>query len=108
MVFVASFIFGRPAVVLMYTFVEWGRAEKSEVPQGKGYVTTETWACATPQTDMEGAGLLCKELRATRYLLLPEVVLGAVMLALVIWMRLKVSNRRKPDEYGDAPAGSKV
>ncbi|EAT77449.1 hypothetical protein HBI56_211340 [Parastagonospora nodorum] len=108
LVFVASFIFGRPAVVLVYTFVEWGRAEKGDMMMGKGYFTTETWACAASQAGVEGAGSVCQELRAARYLLIPEVVLGAAILELVICMKSRFSGRKKPAEEEAASTATKA
>ncbi|KAH6205403.1 hypothetical protein HBI42_197920 [Parastagonospora nodorum] len=108
LVFVASFIFGRPAVVLVYTFVEWGRAEKGDMMMGEGYFTTETWACAASQAGVEGAGSVCQELRAARYLLIPEVVLGAAILELVICMKSRFSGRKKPAEEEAASTATKA
>jgi hypothetical protein len=75
--------------VLIYTFVEWGRAIKNETNASSGYFTVETWACAyAEETDDGSAERLCKELQAARYLLVPVLALGFVMLVLVFRTRL--------------------
>jgi hypothetical protein len=76
--------------VLVYTFVERSHAAKGHE------VTTESWACAARELD--NVGSVCLELRAARYLLVPEVVLGAIMLSLVVWMRLGVTKERRAVE----------
>jgi hypothetical protein len=89
--FVACFIFGRPFIVLVYTYIEWGQAVKNEIRPTSGYVTVETWACAySKQIGERYAGILCMELQAARYLLIPTTVLGAVILSVVIWIRVTV------------------
>jgi hypothetical protein len=93
LLFVAGFIFARPFIVLMYTFIEWGQAVKGQVSVSvtSSYVTTETWSCAAALTGgYKDVGSVCKELRAARYLLIPEVVFGAVVLSVVIWMRMRM------------------
>jgi hypothetical protein len=75
--------------VLIYTFVEWGRAIKDETNASSGYFTVETWACAYAEETGDGsAGRLCKELQAARYLLVPVLALGSMMLVLVLRKRL--------------------
>jgi hypothetical protein len=99
LLFVSCFIFARPFITIIYTFVEWGQAVKGQINASTGYITTESWACAA--TKMEGyetVESVCGELRAARYLLIPEVVFGAIMLSLVIWMRLRLSKNKKPAE----------
>ncbi|CAN9360517.1 unnamed protein product [Alternaria alternata] len=92
LLFVASFILGRPLIVLIFTFVEWGRAVKSETSTYSGYLTVETWACAfSKQNGNNFADSLCKELQAARYLLIPVLVLGAMMLTLMLRKRFLVA-----------------
>jgi hypothetical protein len=73
-----------------------------------GYITTESWACAMSKNSaLESVGSICTELRTARYLLIPEVVLGAIMLSFVVWMRSCVSKERAPVEQvasGDGKA----
>jgi hypothetical protein len=89
--FVASFIFGRPFITLVYTFVEYDQAVKHDVDPASGYVTPETWSCALAETGSFGsAKSLCTELRVARYLVVPEMVLGACILGAVCWLRLKL------------------
>jgi hypothetical protein len=38
---------------------------------------------------------VCTQLHAARYILIPEVVLGAMMLSLVIWMRIRVAKEEQ-------------
>jgi hypothetical protein len=95
--FVASFIFGRPLIVLIFTFVEWGRAVKSEIGASSGYFTVETWACAYSKQHGDSlASSLCRELQAARYLLVPVLVLGAIMLVLVLRKRLVFEKESSP------------
>ncbi|RYN26558.1 hypothetical protein AA0112_g8235 [Alternaria arborescens] len=92
LLFVASFILGRPLIVLIFTFVEWGRAVKSETSTYSGHLTVETWACAFSKQDGNNfADSLCKELQAARYLLIPVLVLGAMMLTLMLRKRFLVA-----------------
>ena len=68
------FYFMRPLIVLVYTFTEHD---------------VEAWACLLSNHGRNNtAESLCKELRASRYLLVPLFVLGAVFLSLVVWSRL--------------------
>ncbi|KAH7086985.1 hypothetical protein FB567DRAFT_580123 [Paraphoma chrysanthemicola] len=91
LVFVACFILGRPLIVLVYTFVEDGRARKTVVESSTKAYTIESWSCAYASTnELRVAGALCMELRGARFLLIPSVVFGAVMLLLVIWLRRKM------------------
>jgi hypothetical protein len=108
LLFVASFICGRPLIVLIYTFVEWSHASENKIISTTGYITTESWACAASRNgDLESVGSICTELRAAQYLLIPEVVLGAGMLLLVIWMTYCVSKEQGTVEQA-APGDSKV
>ena len=78
--------------LLIFTFVEWGRAVKSETSTYSGYLTVETWACAfSKQNGNNFADSLCKELQAARYLLIPVLVLGAMMLTLMLRKRFLVA-----------------
>jgi hypothetical protein len=96
LLFVASFIFGRPFITLIYTWVEWNQASKNQISPARGYNTTESWACAAANGDgVRDARSVCTQLHAARYILIPEVVLGAMMLALVIRMRIRVSKEEK-------------
>jgi hypothetical protein len=73
-----------------------------------GYVTTESWACAAMDDgDLKSVGSICTEIRAARYLLIPEFVLGAIMLSLVVWMRSYVSTERNAVEQA-APGDDKA
>jgi hypothetical protein len=91
LVFVACFIFGRPLVVLIYTYVEWGHGVKNDTNSTSGYMTVESWACAYSKQSGDGsAEALCTELQTVRYLLAPVLVLGAAMLLLVIGERTRV------------------
>jgi hypothetical protein len=65
-------------------------------PLDSGASTTETWTCAaTEYRNLSATKLTCIELQIARYLLVPEVVLGAAMLVLVIWFRVKVVNEQR-------------
>ncbi|KAF2035972.1 hypothetical protein EK21DRAFT_96563 [Setomelanomma holmii] len=87
-VFVACFIFGRPLIVLIYTVVEYNTASKLRLPLSAGNWTIETWSCAYSDHVVSGnPESVCKELRTARYLLVPEVVLGASLLGVVLWSR---------------------
>jgi hypothetical protein len=95
LLFVACFIFGRPLIVLVYTYVEWGRAVKNDMNPDSGYTTVETWSCAySKESGVGSARSLCTELQTARYLLIPVLVLGAVMLSLVIWKRVTLGKER--------------
>jgi hypothetical protein len=75
---------------------------------GEGHFTTETWACAASQAGVEDAESVCQELKAARYLLIPEVVLGAAILGLVIRMKSRFSDREKPAGEEAATAATKA
>ncbi|KAH7138139.1 hypothetical protein B0J11DRAFT_513664 [Dendryphion nanum] len=91
--FVAGFVFLRPFVVLVYTYVEYGSAVKDSTVLGDaGYMTVESWACSVGLVD--GASMLCREVRAARYLLIPIVVLAAVLVGVAGWI-WKVSWRKR-------------
>jgi hypothetical protein len=80
--------------VLIYTFVEWGQAIKNQVAPPAGYITTETWACSIFKNGGDhNAKLVCEELRAARYLLIPEVVCGVILLTLVVWTRVQMGKK---------------
>jgi hypothetical protein len=97
LLFVASFIFVRPFVVLVYTFVERDLADQTSLSPVTGYVTTETWACAAiGEGGLTDVGSLCRQLRMARYLLIPVVVLATIMLSLVAWLRIRKSREQKP------------
>lgn len=74
--FVATFIFLRPLVILSYTYAE-----------NNDSLTPERWACEV------GAGSdarsLCDSLRAARYLLIPALVLSAGLPTLVLLSRFR-------------------
>jgi hypothetical protein len=55
-------------------------------------VTVETASCAG------GYGVVCKELRAARWLLVPGVVVGAVVLGMVLRLRLRLRLGRVREE----------
>jgi hypothetical protein len=61
---------------------------KGQAEVQSGYVTVETASCAG------GDGGTCRELRAARWLLVPEVVLGAAMVGLVVRQRMKAGGLR--------------
>jgi hypothetical protein len=83
--------------VFIYTFVEWGRAIKDETNASSGYFTVETWACAYAQETGDGsAERLCKELQAARYLLVPVLALGSMMLVLVLRKKILFA-KEQPD-----------
>jgi hypothetical protein len=89
LVFVASFIFMRPLITLVYVFIEHSKAVKGKAGPAPGYVTVETWACALSRGgESSTAGLLCTELHAARVVLIPIFVLSCVQLALVVWYRV--------------------
>jgi hypothetical protein len=92
LLFVATFVFVRPFVTLVYVFVEREGAVKGRVGVGSGYVTVETASCAG------GYAVVCKELRAARWLLIPEVVVGAVVLGMVLRLRLRLGRVREEKE----------
>ncbi|KAK3116259.1 hypothetical protein LTR53_003563 [Teratosphaeriaceae sp. CCFEE 6253] len=77
--FVGSFIFMRPFVVLIYEFVASNNASKP------GHATAESWAC---NAEGPGAASLCTDLRAARHLLVPVVVIAAILTGTVIWVWL--------------------
>ncbi|KAH6638165.1 hypothetical protein C7974DRAFT_390986 [Boeremia exigua] len=73
LLFVASFFFLRPLIVLIYTPVDH---------------SVEAWACVLSNRGRDGtAESLCRELRSARFLLIPLFVLGVIFLALVAWLR---------------------
>jgi hypothetical protein len=91
LLFVASFIFGRPLIVLIYAFVEWNKASRSQLSPSNSHITPELWACASAdEVDVRDTGTLCSQLHAARYMLIPVVALGAIMLALVVWLRIRL------------------
>ena len=99
LIFVASFIFGRPLIVLIYVFVEHDKAQKRQLrARGGGYITTETWACAAYNKGVERASSICNEIKTARYLLIPELLFAAAMLALVIYRRVQVARQSKGTE----------
>ncbi|KAH7379211.1 hypothetical protein DE146DRAFT_637656 [Phaeosphaeria sp. MPI-PUGE-AT-0046c] len=103
--FVASFIFGRPLIVLIYVFVELNGAQKGQtMASDGGYVTTETWACAASNKGVGKAGSICSEIRTARYLLIPGLGFAAVMLGLVIYKRVQLS--RESRAVGRSEVGS--
>ncbi|KAF2831488.1 hypothetical protein CC86DRAFT_402009 [Ophiobolus disseminans] len=96
LLFVTCFIFGRPFVVLIYTFVEYGHATKGQILPLSGYITPETWTCAAAgRNNLQTARSMCTQLRAARYLLILEVVIGAIMLCLMIWIRIQLRKEEK-------------
>jgi hypothetical protein len=89
LVFVASFIFMRPLITLVYVFIEHSKAVKGEAGPAPGYVTVETWACALSRGgESSTARSLCTELHAACVVLIPIFVLSCVQLALVVWYRV--------------------
>ena len=101
LVFVASFIFVRPLIILIYVFVEYDRSAKDVQRIGTGYLTTECWACDSKA----GLESICGELRAARYLLIPAVVLSALHLATLAWLLVRVRNEagRRPKNGAGLP-----
>lgn len=95
-VFVASFIFMRPFIVCVYSFVEHDHAEKNAFTnRRRGFVTPETWGCAARKRGVKNAGTICSDIKSARWLTVPEVVLGTIMLGLTIWARIQVGKMRK-------------
>lgn len=93
MLFVATFFFIRPFVVLVYTSVEH---------------SIEDWACLlSSQGRNDNAQSLCRELRTTRYLLIPLSSLGVGFLVLVIWLTF---GRLKQQDTGqlNVPCNAKL
>ncbi|CAI6331995.1 unnamed protein product [Periconia digitata] len=82
--FVAAFIFVRPFVALVYTFVNQGQAHS-----GSSHLTVEAWACDANEQD------LCKSLRAARYLQIPVLVLSVLFLGLVIWQFIFTDRKQR-------------
>ncbi|KAF2106381.1 hypothetical protein BDV96DRAFT_654768 [Lophiotrema nucula] len=72
--FVGIVIFLRPLIVLIYEFIEH-----------ESFLTVENWACAAKQD------ALCDELRAAQYILIPILILSASLLAITIWVWVRVS-----------------
>ena len=80
LLFVASFHFLRPFIVLIYTSIEHN---------------VEVWACLVSNNGgSDNAESLCRELRAARYLLVPLFVLGAAIFAFVAWLRFGKLDQR--------------
>jgi hypothetical protein len=98
LLFVASFIFGRPLIVLIYTFVEHD---------------LEDWACAQTNATV-AAHSTCTDLRAARFIQIPVLVLSTLFMLLVFWIRYKFSQEKKatgPNLMANArntPMGSAV
>lgn len=108
---VAKFILFRPLIVLIYTSTTHNRATNATTSAYRSrYSTTETWASAAAEHgSVQHAASICAELRGARYLLIPEVVLGAAMLVMVMWMRLRgVKKRRGVDAEQEVEVGVKV
>ncbi|PSN62751.1 hypothetical protein BS50DRAFT_638354 [Corynespora cassiicola Philippines] len=88
--FVSAFIFARATVVLSYAFYEFNNSTDGSSEKITGYVTVESWACGSAR-DVENIDRwrsLCVETRAARYLLVPNMVLGAALLGMVAAVRL--------------------
>ncbi|KAF2657782.1 hypothetical protein K491DRAFT_311022 [Lophiostoma macrostomum CBS 122681] len=93
LLFVATFIFMRPLIILIFEFVEYNQAIKGPQTTRSGYWTTESWACGVGSGP--GVRSLCIELRAARYLLIPAVVFSAVMLGTLTWSMSARKNRER-------------
>lgn len=92
----------RPFIACVYSFVEHDHAEKNAfVSSKRRYVTPETWGCAVRQRgDVKDARKLCGDIKSARWLTVPEVVLGAIVLGLTIWARVQVGSMRKAENAG--------
>jgi hypothetical protein len=98
LVFVASFIFMRPLITLVYVFIEHSKAVKGEAGPAPGYVTVETWACALSRGgESSTVGSLCTDLHAARLVLIPIFLLSCVQLALVVWFRVAGSKEERAE-----------
>jgi hypothetical protein len=98
LVFVASFIFMRPLITLVYVFIEHSKAVKGEAGPAPGYVTVETWACALSRGGKSSTvGSLCTDLHAARLVLIPIFLLSCVQLALVVWFRVAGSKEERAE-----------
>lgn len=95
LLFVVSFIFGRPLIVLTYVFAEWGQAVKNKTSPTSGYAAVETWACAASEDGNGSAHSICTELKAERYLLIPVLVLSLIMWLLVLRIRLSLTKEKQ-------------
>ncbi|KAF2869064.1 hypothetical protein BDV95DRAFT_578261 [Massariosphaeria phaeospora] len=96
LVFVATVIFLRPFVVQVYSEVQFSRASRSyDASPSSEFLTPETWSCAVAGSGRGGAAAesLCRELRASRYLLIPTMILGAIIFGMVGWMRVSEFRR---------------
>ncbi|KAF2801068.1 hypothetical protein K505DRAFT_331162 [Melanomma pulvis-pyrius CBS 109.77] len=91
--FVVTFILLRPLIILIYTYVEYHGSIKSSTSTADGYLTSESWACYLGTSS--DAHALCNELRAARYLLIPILILGVGMPAIVLWIRTNMSSAEK-------------
>jgi hypothetical protein len=74
--FVATFVFLRPLIILSYTYYE-----------NNNSFTPERWGCDIGTGS--DARSLCHGLRAARYLLIPAFILSIGLPTTVLWMRLK-------------------
>lgn len=81
--FVATFIFLRPLIILSYTYAEY-----------YNHSTPERWGCNVGVGN--DARSLCDDLRSARYLLIPALISATCLLAAVLWMVLR-RNRLAPD-----------
>jgi hypothetical protein len=90
--FVSTFIFIRPLIILIYTYVEYSGSIKSFVSRNGSYMTYESWACYVGTSGDTRS--LCYELRAARYLLIPILVLATGMPAIVLWFRIRISRTK--------------
>ena len=98
LLFVATFIFLRPLIVLSYVFSEYNGVSTRDglVPSG-GYLTTEGWSCGL--RDLEETDELCLELRTARYLLIPFLIFATVLFGMAArewWMSWR---REREGEY---------
>lgn len=63
----------------------------------RSIITTEVWTCSVAQG--EDAHAMCKELKAARWLLVPVLILGAMLLVAVLRLRfLKGENNPRDEE----------
>ncbi|ORY14913.1 hypothetical protein BCR34DRAFT_509187 [Clohesyomyces aquaticus] len=102
LLFVATIVFLRPLVILIYTFIEHNRSVNNVTSSENELVTPESWACDV--SPGEDARSLCSDLRAARYVLIPVIVLAAGMFRIVLWVYLRTRRIRK--EVGRETTGS--
>ncbi|KAF2437976.1 hypothetical protein P171DRAFT_177349 [Karstenula rhodostoma CBS 690.94] len=86
--FVATFIFLRPLIILSYTHSEH-----------TNYFTPERWGCEVGTGS--DARSLCHNLRAARVLLIPAFILSTGLPTFALWMRLETRRLATDDRVAE-------